>query len=139
VTNATFGNGALLATMTGLEGAADSSVQFGFGEAQNGWTSVPLGKVLYITRLEVVPNSTKAIDVILYEREGILTTSDPFLPRRVIWSADSLEEHVEKDFKSYIKIKGLTDLWFRAEGAGAASGVSVSLDYYLVDADTNGR
>ncbi len=138
VTNATFGNGALLGQMSGLEGAADSSVQFGYGEAQNGFTSVPLGKVLYITRLEVVPKANKGINVILYERDGLLTVADPFQPRRVLWSAEELENPVEKEFKSHIKIKALADLWFRAEGVGAVSGVDVELDYYLVDADATG-
>ena len=125
--------------MTGLEGAADSSVQFGYGEAQNGFTSVPLGKVLYITRIEVLPKTAKSINIALYEREGITTVSSPFKPRRVIWSADEILDPVEKEFKSHIKIKALTDLWFRAEGSGgAANGVAVWCDYYLVDADTNG-
>lgn len=138
VTNATFGNGALLAKMEGIEGAAGSSVQYGYGEAQNGFTSVPLGKVMYITRLEVIPKANKPIDVMLYEREGILTTSDPFLPRRLIWDADEVEIPIEKEFKSHIKIKALTDIFFRAEGNGAVSGVDVWMDYYLVDADSAG-
>ncbi len=138
VTNETFGSGALLGNMKGLEGGVNSSVQYGYGEAQNGFTSVPLGKVLYITRLEVVPKANKGINVILYERDGLLTVADPFQPRRVIWSAEELEEPVEKEFKSHIKIKSLADLWFRAEGVGAVSGVDVELDFYLVDADASG-
>lgn len=138
VTNATFGSGALLSTMTGLEGSSGDSVQFGLGEAENGFTSVPLGKVLYITRLEVIPKTAKPITVILYERDGLLTVADPFLPRRAIWIGEELNVPVEKEFKTHIKIKALTDLWFRAEGNGQASGVSVWLDYYLVDADSSG-
>ncbi len=138
VTNATFGSGALLGQMTGIEGVEDSSVQFGYGEAQNGFTSVPLGKVMYITRLEVVPRANKPINVILYERDSLLQIADPFIPRRVIWSADEVQDPIEKEFKSHIKIKALTDIWFRAEATGANAGVSVWLDYYLVDADADG-
>ena len=138
VTNATFANGALLATMEGIEGAAGSSVQYGFGEAQNGFSSVPLGKVMYITRLGVIPKANKPINVILYEREGLLTVADPFQPRRILWSAEELEAPVEKEFKSHVKIKALADIFFRAEGNGAVSGVDVELDYYLVDEDANG-
>lgn len=138
VTNATFANGDLIASMTGLEGAAGGSVQYGIGEAENGFTSVPLGKVMYITRLEVIPKTAKPITVILYERDGLTTVSDPFLPRRAVWIAEEIEDSVEKEFKSHIKIKALTDIWFRAEGNGAASGCSVWLDYYLVDADSSG-
>ena len=138
VTNATFSNGALLASMTGQEGNPDVSSQYGIGEAQNGFTSIPLGKVAYITRIEVIPNTSKPITVILYERDGLLTTSAPFQPRRIIWQEEEVETPIEKEFKSHIKIKALTDLWFRAEGNGQVSGVAVWLDYYLVDADASG-
>ena len=47
------GNGAVLAVMTGVEGLKDVSVQYGSGEAGNGHYSVPLGKVMYITNLEI--------------------------------------------------------------------------------------
>ena len=43
------GGGAVLSVMTGEEGAVNSSVQYGSGEANNGYWTVPLGKVLYIT------------------------------------------------------------------------------------------
>ncbi len=138
VTNATFSNGALLGKMEGIEGNAGDNPQYGYGEAQNGFTSVPLGKVLYITRLEVIPKANKGINVILYERDGLLTVASPYQPRRIIWSAEELEAPVEKEFKSHIKIKALADLFFRAEGVGAVSGVDVELDFYLVDADASG-
>ena len=138
VTNATFGNGALLAKLEGIEGSAGDSVQYGYGEAQNGFVSVPLGKVLYITRLEVIPKANKPIDVILYERDGLTTVADPFVPRRIVWSAEELESPVEREFKSHIKIKALADLWFRAQGTGAVSGVDVALDFYLLDQNASG-
>ena len=138
VTNATFSNGALLASMTGQEGSVNVSSQYGIGEAQNGFTSVPLGKVLYITRIEVIPNTSKAITVILYERDGLLIIAAPFQPRRIIWQAEEIVDAVEKEFKSHIKIKSLTDLFFRAEGTAGAAGVAVWLDFYLVDADADG-
>jgi hypothetical protein len=132
VTNATFANGALIGKMEGKEGAADSSVQYGYGEANNGFLSVPKGLVAYITRLEVIPNAAKPIDIVLYEREGILLQNPPYLPRREIWGADAVDVPIEKVFKSHIKIKSLTDLWFRAQGNGQSSEVDVWLDYYLL-------
>ena len=138
VTNATFANGALLGIMKGIEGAVDSDVFYGFGEAQLGFTTIPLGKVGYLRSLEVIPNASKPIDVAFYEREDILDVTTPFSPRRVLWSAQEIEAPVEKIFHSHIKIKALADIFFLAEGNGAASGVAVSLDYYLVNADVNG-
>jgi hypothetical protein len=141
VTVRVTGGGAVLSVMTGVEGAAGSSVQYGSGEAGNGFVSVPLGKVLYITNLEVFINtkSNQTVDVVLYEREGILNTSGDMDPRRVVWDAIEVTGEITKTFKSHIKIKGLTDLWFRAQASGAGSKISVHLDYYLVDANVNGE
>jgi len=141
VTNAIFTNGALLAKMTGEEGAVDTAVVYGSGEANNGYWSVPLGKVLYITELVVDASvkGNKEAHVILYEREGILTVAAPFLPRRVIWQAAGFQGEVKKTFKSHIKIKALTDLFFRGTTTDATGiPISVSLDFYLVDADASG-
>ncbi len=134
------GGGATLSVMTGREGLVNVSSQYGSGEAGNGYWTVPLDKVLYITRLEVTPNvkSNQTVDIILYEREGILNTTAPQDPRRIIWSAIEIDRPVEKVFKSHIKIKNLTDLWFRAKPSGANSKISVALDFYLLDEDADG-
>ena len=126
--------------MTGREGSVDTAAVYGTGEAGNGYWTVPLDKVLYITRLEVTPNvkSNQTIDIVLYEREGILNTTAPNDPRRILWSAIEIDRPVLKVFKSHIKIKNLTDIWFRAKPSGTNSKVSVSLDFYLLDEDASG-
>ena len=131
--------GDILARMTGEEGAVDTAVVYGSGEAGNGYWSVPLGKVMYITRLEVIPDvsGNKTVDIALYERENILDVSAPFAPRRVLWQELNSTSTIEKEFKSHVKIKSLTDVWFRAKASGAAA-VEVSLDFYLVDANALG-
>ena len=140
VTLRVTGGGSIQSVMTGREGNVNASVQYGSGEAGNGYWTVPLGKVLYITRLEVIPNvkANQTIDIVLYKREGIINTSAPQDPRRIIWDGIEIVDPIEKVFKSHIKIKGLTDLFFRAKPSGAGSKVSVSLDFYLVDADAEG-
>ncbi|MFT5266614.1 MAG: hypothetical protein ACI88C_000035 [Acidimicrobiales bacterium] len=140
VTSAGAKTGDILSKITGVEGAVDSSVQYGSGEAGNGFVSVPLGKVLYISKIHVIPNvkSTQTIDVALYEREGILTVADPFLPRRLLWQALEINEQQKHDFRAHIKIKSLTDVFFRAKGSGTNNKIEVSLDGYLVDEDSEG-
>ncbi|MDB4786192.1 hypothetical protein OAG36_00510 [bacterium] len=141
VTNAVFANGALLAKMTGVEGSVDTAVVYGSGEAGNGFWSVPLGKVAYITRLEVIPDTAtnKDIDIALYEREDILDVTTPFAPRRVLWSESAVNSTIEHEFKSHIKIKALTDIWFRARTVSSGTSlIEVNLDFYLVDANSNG-
>jgi hypothetical protein len=134
------GSGAVLTTMKGSEGTAGTSVQYGRGEAGNGYWSVPFGKVMYITRLSVSPSTgnNQTINIALYERDSLLTISAPFQPRRVLWEVAKLNEPIIKDFKSHIKIKALTDIWFRGIGSGDNNTIEVSCDFYLVDADSVG-
>lgn len=134
--------GAVLAVMTGREGNVDTSVQYGSGESGLGYYSVPLGKVLYIRSLTMTPNvkTNQTVDVILYEREGILNSSAaPFDPRRILWSAIEVAEQVLHVFDSHIKIKQLTDIWFRAQGSGTNNKIAVSLDFYLLDQNSEGE
>jgi hypothetical protein len=140
VTCRVTGGGAVLSLMTGEEGAVDSSVQYGSGEAGNGYWSVPLGKTMYITRLQVIPNvkASQTVNIVLYEREGLLTVAAPFDSRRVLWQAIEINEHIEKEFKSHLKIKPLTDVFFRAVGSGTNNKIEVFLDFYLLDTNTAG-
>ena len=140
VTNAIFANGALLSIMDGEEGSVDTAVVYGSGEANNGYWSVPLGKVLYITDLSVnvQTGTNKSADIILYEREDILDTTAPVAPRRILWNRFDMEGAHGETFKSHIKIKALTDLFFRAEAEGAGTRIDVKLHFYLVDADASG-
>ena len=133
--------GAVLGKMTGEEGAVDTSVQYGSGEAGNGFWSVPLGKVMYITRLSVITDisGTKTNDIALYERDCLLDITTPFCPRRVLWQENGIQASIEKEFKSHIKIKPLTDIWFRCRSSTGTSKVEVSLDFYLVDENSSGR
>ncbi len=132
--------GAELARMTGVEGNVDTAVVYGSGEAGNGYYSVPLGKVLYITRLEVIADvaTNKTVDIALYERENILDTTTPFAPRRVLWQESGVSEaNIEKEFKSHIKVKALADIWFRGKGS-ANTKIEVALDFYLLDENASG-
>lgn len=140
VTNETFGSGALLATMTGEEGLVNVSSQYGLGEASNAYISVPLGKVLYIRGISynVDAGGNATAKIILYEREGILNVSAPFDPRRVLWQLDNVTGFGEKEFKSHIKIKALTDLFFRAEISTGTASIDAEMEFYLVDADVSG-
>lgn len=75
----------------------------------------------------------------LYEREGILNTSAPMDPRRVLWSAIETQDRVLIAFASFIKIKGLTDIYFRAQGSATGTKVAILMNFYLVDANAEGE
>ena len=95
---------------------------------------------MYITNITVniQAGTNKSADVILYEREGILDTSAPMDPRRIIWNRFDIEGAHTEIFKSHIKIKQLTDLWFRAEAEGAGTRIDVKCHFYLLDRDASG-
>jgi len=140
VSNATFANGALLSVMKGVEGSAGDNPQYGRGEAGNGFWTVPLGKVMYITRLGVGVRTqgSGTISISLYEREDILDVTTPYSPRRVLWEVAEINSPHTKDFKSHIKIKALADIWFRALSSTGNPKIEVSLDFYLLDEDASG-
>ena len=140
VTNGTFANGALLSIMKGQEGSAGGSPQYGRGEAGYGFWSVPLGKVMYITRLGVGVRTqgSGTISISLYEREDILDVTTPYSPRRVLWEVAEINSPHTKDFKSHIKIKSLADIWFRAFSSTGSPKIEVSRDFYLLDEDASG-
>jgi len=95
---------------------------------------------LYITdvSVNVQASGNKTADVILYEREGILNVSAPFDPRRIIWNRFDIVGAHREVFKSHIKIKNLTDLFFRAKASGTGTRVDVKLHFYLADEDADG-
>lgn len=95
---------------------------------------------MYITRLEVIPDvaSNKTVDVILYEREDILDVTGPtFSPKRILWKESGVETKTEKNFSSYIKVKPLADVWFRAKASGTSK-IEVYLEFYLLDENSAG-
>lgn len=134
------GAGATLALMTGDEGAVNVSAQYGAGEGFGGHYSVPLGKVLYVSgiTISVTAGANKTVDIHLYEREGIHIASAPFEPRRSLRFVTDVEGKLEIRYKSYIKIKQLTDIWFRAKVNSGTAAVDVTLEHYLVDRNEDG-
>jgi len=135
------GAGVVLGVMTGIEGVVNSGVQYGLGEAGNGFYSVPLGKVAYLMGGVATINTTasKTADLVLYEREGILNTSTPFDPRRVLWDAIEVQGTIPIAFRSFKKIKGLTDIYFRAQASNNDTTISIEMEFFLVDANSAGE
>ena len=133
-------SGEILSVMTGTEGNINSGVQYGLGEAGNGYWSVPLGKVAYLTNLtvDIDAGANKTADVVLYEREGILDITAPMDPRKVLWSTRAGAGEIRKNFESHLKIKGLTDIFFRAKGSASSTKIAVDLDFILLDANASG-
>lgn len=132
------GGGTTLALMEGFE--STGAATYGHGEAGMGVYTIPLGKVAYITQIEINIDSKKEADVVLYEVEDCTRTVSPFLPRRVLWYANNLAGDNEIPFSSFLKIKGLTDLVFRAQrGANEDVPIEVKAQFFIADANSSGK
>jgi hypothetical protein len=140
VTSAGAKTGDVLGTMVGYETTAGTSVQYGAGEMGAGHWSVPLGKVAYLTggSINVNTNAAKTADILLYERDDLLDATVPFIPRRLIFSANQVQGFFPFKFASYKKMKALTDIWFRAKASNSGTFVEVSLEFFLVDENASG-
>ena len=121
------GAGATLSQILGFEDTGFST--YGHGESNSGVCSIPLNQIAYLTSLEIVVDGSKPANVVLYEAEGILRNASPFLPRRVLWQGFNLSGVVEHKFESLIKVKPLTDIWFRGKGAMSGGGIAVRLNW----------
>ena len=123
------GGGDVLSQIFGFETGSINTKLYGHGEDNNGIYSIPLNRIAYLTSIEIIVTGTKAADVVLYEAEGVLRNASPFLPRRVLWQGFDLLGSLEHKFDSFIKIKPLTDIWFRGQGSGATTSIAVRLDW----------
>ena len=123
--------GADLAVINGEETTGTSS--FGAAQTELSVYTVPAGKTAYLTRVEANVDGSKVANVHFYKRESADDTTTPFIPRRIVWEADSVGGYLTTVFDSYIQFPEKTDLWFRAQmGTGTAS-VNISYDLIVVN------
>ncbi len=122
------GGGDTLSQIQGFE--STGSATYGHGEDNGAIWTIPLNNIAYLTSLEVNVDSSKSANIVLYESEGGLRNASPFLPRRVLWQGFNITGRVEHNFTSYIKIKPLTDLFFRAKISTGTGGIAVKLSWF---------
>jgi len=112
---------------------------YGHGEAGMGIWTVPNGDVIYLTSVEVNIDSDVKADICLFETEGILRNSSPYLPRRLIWMVTGASGSLNVEFKSYVKIKHKTDIYFRARVNSGSSGIEVKAHFYKSARNAKGK
>ena len=104
------------------------------GQSEYASYSIPLGKTAYILSVTFASESSKASNFRIKTRESLTDTTTPFAPviQKGTWNGVVGVSHLS--FKSPRNIlPALTDVWIEAEGAGAISEVSASLEILLVD------
>lgn len=134
------GGGDVLAVLQGFE--TPGTATYGHGEADLGMYTVPLGKVAYIVHLDLNIADTRKMNVALFVVDDCLNTNNSFQARRIIWGATQIVggKIITLDFRSFVKVKSLTDMFFRAiADTGADNELEVKCEFWLTDEDSKGR
>ena len=108
---------------------------FAYGQSQIGCYTIPLGKKGFIINAEINVDSSKAVDVVLFQRQNILETAAPYTAMRVITEWPGVKGQAFADWRSpQGSFPALTDIGFMAKGATTPA-VSVDFTLVLVDED----
>lgn len=117
-------------------GSADwatiSATDFPLGQTEIGAYSVPLRKTAYLTNLAIETESSKAIDVVLFQRENILQASAPFSAMRVFERFKGITGAFNEQFPSPHKFPALTDVGAMAKVATGSAGITIDMEFILV-------
>lgn len=105
----------------------------GEGQSQTGAYTVATGKTAYLISIHVMVDANKAADVRMFQRKNFNDTSSPMSAMRIVLYFDGVEGHMNFMPYSPISFPALTDIWFEANGSGAATEVSVDFELLLVD------
>jgi hypothetical protein len=97
----------------------------GLGQTQMAIYTVPLGHRAYLRRLNVHPESTKAVDLTVFQRQDADIIVAPTTAPRIIVGYTQVTEHFDHVFDSTPELPEKTDIWLRASNPSAATAVSV--------------
>jgi len=107
---------------------------FGLGQTGIAAYTVPAGKVLYIDAISFSVNSTKAVDLIMFQRPEIDTVAAPYGAMRVVRQYSGLETTGTIQFKYPLEFDAYTDVGFLAKATSGTADLSVQMDGILLDA-----
>ena len=108
------------------------SQDFERGQSQVGSYSVPLGKTAYVHEYVLTTDSSKAVDFIFLQRQGILETSAPYQAMRTVIEEVGIQGHFPGSFLGGQSFPELTDVGFMVKAASAAV-VTADFEILLVD------
>lgn len=105
----------------------------GQGQSQFCGYTIPAGFNAYVVGLEVNVDGKKPADIAIYTRAGITATSAPFAPKRLRHYIDGAAGSLYLSPKSPLITTGeMTDIWVEAQGGGAGTEASVSMNIILI-------
>ncbi len=104
------------------------------GQTLHGAYAVPLGKRAYMLTVHTNVDANKPADIRMYIRENLTDTTAPMSPLRQQQFFDAVKGPADLLPRSPLEsLDPLTDVWFEAEGAGAATEVDIDFELLLED------
>lgn len=134
-TTGTYGGantGQLSARVTG-GGAFQMYIPASVGQTQRSQYTVPAGKTAYIKRINITAESSKSVDVRLFQRLSADTVAAPFGAVRIVGQWTGVAGEIQEKIGSNHIIAEKTDLYVSAKVSTGTASVAVNYDLILVD------
>ena len=103
------------------------------GQTQLARYTIPNAKTAYLFAVDVNVEVNKPARVVMWQRQGADVVAAPFTSKRMVLEFDGLQQPDDLQMRVPLMFPGKTDLWFSAEGGGAATQVNVRFLLILVD------
>lgn len=116
-------------------GATVASIPVGLGQSQLSGVCVPAGRSLYVTGVNLIADSSKAVSLRLWQAPGANDVSTPFAgAKRIVKDYPGIVNPIQFIYRPPIKFTQYTDIWFTGF-VGTSTG-SASVEYsgiYVTD------
>jgi len=109
-----------------------ATIQAGMGQTQMTQYTVPLGKTAYLSRVNITVDSTKSIDLTMWQRRDADDVTTPFTGKRLVMKITGATGAHSRQFFSMPSFPAKTDLWWSGIITAATGAVEVTYDLFLV-------
>ena len=106
---------------------------FGRGQSQIGAYTVPTGYIAFMTDITSSVESDKEAEILLFQRNGVLNTTAPYNPMRLVTEISSAKGVQSINFSSPLKFEEETDIIFFAKQKKGDSPATIDFTLYLVE------
>jgi len=105
---------------------------FGRGQSQIGAYTVPTGYSAFMTDITSSVESDKEAEILLFQRNGVLNTTAPYDPMRLVTEISSAKGVQSINLSSPLKFEEETDIIFFAKQKKGDSPATIDFTLYLV-------
>ena len=106
---------------------------FGRGQSQIGAYTVPTGYSAFMTDITSSVESDKEAEILLFQRNGVLNTTAPYDPMRLVTEISSAKGVQSINFSSPLKFEEETDIIFFAKQKKGDTPATIDFTLYLIE------